>query len=813
MSSEKEVQQIKERLTIMDRERKNLLEKMKKLEESNALLPACNENKSSPSLTQTSPAADKIFLFRGLFRGREDIYPQRWDNPKTGKSGYSPACGNEWVRGICNKPKIKCSACPHQAFLPVTDDVIRRHLTGRDTNSSRQQNFTAGVYPLLRDETCWFLAADFDSESWQEDVKAFLHTCREKDVPAYIERSRSGNGAHIWIFFTEAVLATDARKMGSYLLTETMERHPDMAFSSYDRLFPNQDTMPSGGFGNLIALPLQCGPRAKGNSLFLDEDFNPHEDQWVFLASIKRMSSGAVLHLASEAASNGRVTGLRMPVDEEEADEPWKLSPSRKPKDFIISEPLPVEVSVVISDQIYISKEGLPSKLINRLIRIAAFQNPEFYRAQAMRLSTFDKPRIIACAENFSSHIGLPRGCLEESVDLFKSLNVKVRLQDERNNGLSINTSFLGVLDQKQEEAVQAIVRHDAGILSAATGFGKTVIGARIIAERKCNTLVLVHRRQLLDQWVERLKEFLDMSEITIGHIGGGKRKPSGQVDVCLIQSLIRKGEVDNCIAGYGQLIVDECHHLSAVSFEAVARRCKARYILGLTATVARKDGHHPVISMQCGPVRYKVNAKDQAQKRPFQHYVVPRYTSFRMPEQREDKTFSIQEIYAALAVDRERNNLILEDIRKAMANGRSPVILTERKEHVAFLADKLKGIAKNIIVLQGGMNATKRKEVLAQLSSTPETEDRILVATGQYLGEGFDDARLDTLFLVMPISWKGTLAQYAGRLHRLHHNKSDVRIYDYIDFNIPMLARMSDKRFAGYKNLGYEVLSSQEQD
>jgi superfamily II DNA or RNA helicase len=795
------IEEIERRLSALDEEKGRLKAALETLRHQREA-----ENNVSPcaaiSIDPITP--ERIRLFLSLFRGRQDVFPKRWDNVGTGKSGYSPACRNEWAKGTCNKPRVSCSTCTNQAFIPVTEEIIRKHLCG-EPNHWQTRDTSIGVYPLLKDETSWLLAADFDEEHWQQDVQAFSETCRKKNVPVAIERSRSGNGAHAWIFFAQALSASVVRKLGALLLTETMEQYPDIGFESYDRLFPNQDTMPSGGFGNLIALPFQKSPRAKGNSLFIDDHFVPHPDQWAYLASIRRMNVEDVLALVDDASACGKIIGVRMPVDEDEG-EPWLLPPSRK-RPITVSGPLPESIALTIGNQIYIPKEGLPPPLINRLIRLAAFQNPEFYAAQAMRLSTFDKPRVIACAENFSQHIGLPRGCLDATADTFNSLDIRVITDDKRLPGQSLKTSFTGELLPEQQKAATALLPHDTGVLAATTAFGKTVVAAHMIAQRKTNTLILVHRQQLAEQWTARLQTFLDIDPNKIGQIGGGKRKPTGVIDIALIQSLCRKNEVDDLVANYGHLIVDECHHLSAVSFEAVARAFKGKYVLGLTATATRKDGHHPIIFMQCGPIRYKVDPKQQALQRPFEHRVIVRDTFLQPPAiPEEEAKLAIHKLYAHIVSDKDRNTMICEDVIHALQLKRTPLMLTERKEHAAQLAESLKDACNHVIVLHGGLSNKERKQTMENLANIPETETRLIVATGRYIGEGFDDPRLDTLFLAMPISWHGTLAQYAGRLHRLHHAKKEVVIYDYIDRQIPMLARMAEKRLKGYAQLGYEI-------
>ncbi len=749
------------------------------------------EGSSLSDSTVLSPDR-KVGLFRSLFRGREDVYAVRWQS-RNGKSGYSPACAHEWDPLLCKKP---CSKCSNSKYIPMSDEAIREHLVGKKV---------LGVYPLLTDETCWFLAADFDKEGWKEDSTFFLETCRSMNVPAHLERSRSGKGGHVWIFFEEPVPAGLARKLGCALLTRTMEKRHQIGFESYDRFFPSQDTMPKGGFGNLIALPLQHGPRKRGNSVFLNDSLEPVQDQWAYLENVARLSTSTVEELVEDASRRGSVVGVRMPLTDDHADEdPWTLPPSRKRADKPIQGPVPEKIVVVRSNQLYIEKDGLSSALMNRLTRLAAFQNPEFYAAQAMRLSTFGKPRIISCAEEFPRHLALPRGCVDDLRAFLDSHGILMDMQDERYEGRPIEAQFVGQLSADQAKVAAKIADNDDGVLSAPTGFGKTVLGAWLIGQRKTNTLILVHRTALMEQWRQQLATFLSFEPKTIGLIGGGPKRLTGNIDIGMMQSLQRKGEVKDLVADYGQIIVDECHHVSAFTFERIMREVKARYVLGLTATPIRKDGHHPIIFMQCGPIRERIHPRRATAERPFEHNVLLRPTTFRLESSEQDLT--VQKIYGALAADMDRNAEIVHDVTAAMADGRCPLILTERVQHLTILADALGKEVKHVIVLRGGMGKKQRRAATAELNAIPDDEPRVILATGRYIGEGFDDARLDTLFLAMPISWRGTLQQYVGRLHRLHHDKREVRVYDYVDQNVPMLMRRLARRIRGYRALGYTV-------
>jgi len=772
----------------------SLRERLTKLDEQIMLQP--NGPFTLPVATTTTlTPEDKIVLFLRLFRGRDDVYPKLWQNQKSGKKGYSPACANEWVRGVCEKPRVRCGDCPNQAFLPVTADVILNHLQGRHV---------VGVYPMLTDETCGFLAADFDKEYWREDVLVFTETCRRIGVPYAIERSRSGNGAHVWFFFSNPVAAATARKIGSYLITETMTKRHQLNMTSYDRLFPNQDTLPNGGFGNLIALPLQYHPRQEGNTVFLDDALEPFPDQWDFLTSLVPIPAEKVESIAMEATTRGQVIGLQIADTGEDVVDasPWLTSPSRRPKHIVITDPIPLQVRGVLSQRLYVEKGGLPSALINQIKRLAAFQNPEFYKKQNLRLSTALTPRVISCAEDHEKHISLPRGCLGDVQMLLQEHKSHLELEDLRHPGEPIEVAFLGELTEAQCQAAKGIAEHDNGVVVAPPGFGKTVLGTYLIAERKCNTLVLVHRQPLLEQWKSQIRIFLGRHAKSIGQIGGGKRKLTGQIDVAMIQSLSRKDSVDDIAAEYGQVIIDECHHLPAVSFERVLSEVKAQYVVGLTATPQRRDGHQPIIHMQIGPIRFRADPRSQLAERAFDHRLVVRETDFDATLQTSGIT--IQELYGLLVANNKRNEQIVDDVLMAMEEGRSPILLTERKEHLDQLHERLKGFVRHIVILRGGRSAKERREVEAQLASISMDEERLILATGRYIGEGFDDARLDTLFLALPVSWKGTLVQYAGRLHRLHPDKSEVRIMDYVDRKVPMLARMFERRRVGYRAMGY---------
>lgn len=756
-----------------------------------------------------STPEEKIRLFRSLFRGREDVFARRWYSSETEKSGYSPVCANEWKYGVCIKPKGKCAKCENRVLVPLDDTVFFGHLSGKAAHGED----VIGLYPILPDDTCYFLAIDFDDGAWRENVAAVRNVCREWAIPCAVERSRSGGGAHLWIFFTDAVPCTDARKLGSSLLTAAMEREGTLKLDAYDRMFPCQDTLPNGGFGNLIALPLQGQARKNGNSLFVDEAFQPYPDQWAYLSEIPRLTPKDV-DAQIKSRSHGDALGSLCVA--ESSAKPWE----KQHKVSLAAVDFYGVQHIVRANMLYLPANGFSARARNQILRLAAFRNPDFYKSQAMRLPIYDKPRIICAAEERDGYLALPRCCEAALVELLENAGAVYEITDKTCAGNSIRVSFKGTLRQEQIPAADALLEHENGVLSATTAFGKTVIAAYLIGQRKVNTLILVHTQALLNQWKQSLSEFLEINETLpelpkkrgrkkerslIGQLGGTKNNLSGIVDIAIMQSLISDNEVKDLVKDYGMVIVDECHHVSAVSFEKVLKEVNARYVYGLTATPTRQDGHQPIIHMQCGPVRYQVDAKAQAEKWPFAHAVIPRFTEFAQPLA-DDTPWRITDAYAAMQTDEKRNGKIISDVLDAVAAGRNPLVLTERYDHAKLLTELLTAKGLRAVLLSGKGTAREKQELLQKLTRIPAEESLTLVATGRYIGEGFDYPRLDTLFLAMPISWKGTLAQYAGRLHRNYEGKQEVLIYDYVDIRVPMLERMYQKRLPGYAGIGYAV-------
>ena len=758
---------------------------------------------------------EKIALFRNFFKGRDDVFARRWFNKTTEKGGYQPVCINEWRRGICDKKKHKCAECPNRNFAPLTNQDIYRHLEGKDENGCD----VIGLYVVTSDNKCSFLCADFDDKNcthgYKNDVLAFIPICREWRIPFSIERSRSGNGAHVWIFFDQPIPAYKARKLGNIILTEAMKRNGRITFDSYDRFFPNQDKVPEGGFGNLIALPLQGKARKAGNSVFVDDQFLPFQDQWAYLYNVRKIDESTVDALLTQHQQEDFGT-----VATSSENKPWEIPVIQD----VTQEDFNGILIIHKSDRIYIPLKSISDKVSNHLKHIAAFKNPEFYSKQAMRISIYNIPRIICRADFTDEYLAMPRGCEDAIINMLYSFKIDYEIVDNTNHGKPIGVTFKGKERDEQLDAINALMPFSNGVLSATTAFGKTVTAAALIARRKTNTLILVHSKALLMQWHERLSEFLDIdfTEEEISKKRGRKKAFSpvgcldstsntlhGVIDIALMQSCFENDEVKPFIKGYGMVIVDECHHVSSITFENVLKHVTAHYVYGLTATPIRKDGLQPIIFMQCGPIRFSADAKAQIQKQSFQRYLVPRFTSYR-PVTDDKQSFT--ELSQSLAESEIRNNLIVEDVLNVVAAGRTPIILTARTSHVELLAEMLKQHIINIIQLTGEGSAKNKRETLQKLQDIPKDAPLVIVATGKYVGEGFDYPRLDTLLLALPISWKGLVAQYAGRLHRENEGKKDVRIYDYIDIHEPVCENMYRKRLKGYSAIGYRVLSKDTQ-
>ena len=797
-------------------ERQQLLERIKELEAENTELRKrlgedVTPTEKKPTAMQNLSLQEKVDLFRSLFKGREDVFARRWYSKTSGKAGYQPVCQNEWTP-MCDKRTFKCADCPNRHFSPLTDNDIYRHLEGKDADGRD----VIGLYVLNEDNTCHLLCTDFDDKNcehgYKNDVLAFIDVCRSWNIPCSVERSRSGNGAHVWIFFDNPVLAVKARRLGNAILTEAMSRNGKISFKSYDRFFPNQDSMPEGGLGNLVALPLQRNARKHGNSVFVDENFEPYPDQWEFLLNVGKLSEQLLEDILKKTA-NIQPLGELSKTSE---SKPWETP---MPKEIGRSD-FSSEVIIIRSNMLYIPLNQLSSKVLNHLKRIASFRNPEFYSKQALRLSTYQTPRIISCADIDDEYLALPRGCEDAVIALLREKDVPYRIEDKCNHGKPISVQFNGVLRDNQQEAVNVLASNSNGVLSATTAFGKTVTAIGLIAKHGVNTLVLVHTKALLDQWVKALEQFLTIDTIPeenerkrrkplspIGTLSSTGNKLHGIIDIALMQSCISDNEVKTFVKEYGMVIADECHHVSAVNFEQILKTVNARYVYGLTATPIRKDGHQPIIFMQCGPIRYSADAKAQMLSQSFERLLVPRFTPFR-PIVGSDLSYT--KVAQQLAEDEYRNLFIVKDVIEVLKEGRSPIILTSRTSHVSILAELLKPHCPNVITLIGSESTKDKRQKMEHLQSIPSSEQLVIVATGKYVGEGFDYARLDMLFLVSPVAWKGIVAQYAGRLHREYEGKQDVQIYDYIDIRVPVCESMYRKRLKGYASIGYRIRNNE---
>ena len=801
--------------------------------------PAFDEDQGSRILP-VKLTKQHVQYFYHLFKGRNDVYSKRSGkaNKKTGKHAYYTQCWNFWKDGICLKkdnPQFHCGECQNRQYKELTVQVLYEHLLGIKEDASD----VVGLYPMFPDETINFLVFDFDCHDdlnggddganidleWVAEVNAFRKICENNEVPILVERSRSGKGAHIWIFFEKPILASTARRFGTALLTQGAESVNMRSFKYYDRMLPAQDHIPLNtktgkpGLGNLVALPLQGKALKLGNSAFIDENWNAYPNQWECLKEVKKLSSETVEERIKEWSAEGILGVLSndFEADTEGANDtkPWK-----KGNQALHKEDVSTIVEIVIADKVYISTESMKPRMQNSLRRIAAFSNPDFYKKAAMGLSTKGIPRIVFCGYDDAGYICIPRALLDSVINRFNDVDISFTLTDNRCTGMPLDVSFNGTLYEEQMRGAKAILKHDNGILAATTSFGKTVVGAYMIAQRKTNTLILVHNTEIQKNWIEDLNKFLNINaelpeyqtktgrvkkrKSIIGKLYTGHNSMTGIIDVAIFSSLGRGAEIDPIIEQYGMVIMDECHHGAAQTVEDVIGSAKAKYVYGLTATPKREDGLEKKVFMQFGPIRFRYTAKERAEKQGIDHFVYPRFT--RLVSTSDIK---VTEANRAVIECDSRNEQIIADVENCIQNGRTPLVLTKYKEHAEILYQRLQGKANHIYLLQGGGSRKAKDEMRLQMRAVPDAESIVLVAIDKYIGEGFNFPRLDTMMLTMPAAAEGNIEQFAGRLHRDYDTKTEVIIYDYVDSHIRVLEKMYHKRLRTYKKIGYEICNN----
>lgn len=795
MSLEDQIRSIENRLTTLERDRSTLLNELKVLraqrdEQQAVLLLGRPAMMKAPESNE-----EKADLFLNLFRGREDIYPKRWENNKTNRSGYTPACENEWVKPICQKPTIKCGDCSHQKFAPLNASVVAAHLRG---------SATIGTYAIRADDTCLFLACDFDESSWRTDLLAFCETAKSFGIDVAMERSRSGKGGHAWIFFSEPIPARLARSLGTLIIAKCSERNIRLSLESYDRFFPTQDFLPRGGFGNLIALPLQKIPRENGNSCFVDESFEVIADQWTYLSSVRRLLKHEVDLLLREYLPKGN---FRQPDAFE--DVAWLTDNEILDKTSVAQEfdrSLDGKnIEIAFGSMLSIPVGNLPTKLIARLKKTSSFANPEFYKLQRMRMQTYPHPRFIFAGEMRPDHLLLPRGVLDKATKILQEAGGAVVICDERIAKKKVKVEFDGALTAVQEKAVQKIKESDLGILMAPPGSGKTVMACKLIADRKVSTLILVHRQPLLEQWKERISSFLKIPIKEIGTLSGSKKKITGKVDVGMLQSISRLDDLSEIAEKYSQIIVDECHHIPATSFEAILKQLPARYVLGLSATPYRKDGLEKIMFLQCGPVCHEIKPSEVSEL-PKEVSIFETFLVF--PEELGRQP-PYHVLLHHLVQNESRNLLIATKVTEVIQQDRFPLLISDRKDHLETLAQIVNKLNAEIevVVLEGTLTNKRRRAAYARVADLREAKKKvILMATASLIGEGFDLPALDTLIFATPLSFEGRLIQYAGRIHREFDGKSSAQIIDFVDSYSAMFLKMYRNRLSTYRKMGYRI-------
>ena len=766
---------------------------------------------------------DKIAsdFFMMFCRGRKDVYDLRYTNPKTGKNGYYTQCFNRWDRGchIQKKDGVRCKDCELRAYKPVTLPLIKAHMNGTDPNG----NDVVAIYPMLENNLCQLLVFDFDNhakgaeqedyanidDGWKEEINALRHICKNLDVDAAVERSRSGRGAHLWISFKEMVPARLARRFGFALLEKGAESVNLKSFKYYDRMIPTQDALPEGGLGNVIALPLQGMALKSGNSAFIDENWNAYEDQLNVLAGTRRLTRQGIEDYLSLWYSTGSTS------EDNGTDAPWDKNSE------IEAGSVKGVVRIVLADRIYIDSTGMSNKTKRQLRRMATFSNKQYFQNQAMDMPNYDESRFIYLGSDEGKYIVLPRGLREEILKKFDNAGISYKIEDKRTKGQELNISFRGELRESQIPAVETMLENETGILHAATAFGKTVVCCDMIARRGISTLILVDRADLMNQWIKRLEEFLDIDEelpeyqtktgrtrkrkSLIGNLQGAHDTLTGIVDVAMIRSLKKKDGFHPKLKEYAQVYFDECHHAASDSAIEVLQEINAKYVYGVTATPKRGDGKEKINEFLLGPIRYRFTAKDRAEEQNINHLVYPRFTRTVKPHHLSKTPYG-NDAYELIRNNDVRDEQIIRDVADCVQAGRTPVVLTKYVDHAKKLSERLKTYADRLILLTGANGTKARRAQVEELNKVDDSDSLILVGTGSLLGEGFDFPRLDTLFMATPVSGENVVEQYVGRLNRDYDGKENVIVYDYVDSHIPKFDKMYSARLKAYKKIGYEL-------
>ena len=792
---ESRIEYIKKRLKDIEKEKAKLIKELSCFHHQIQKDKKLSSEFDTFSSTSTSPVdKEKVSLFLEMFACRQDVFAKFWKNKKSGKKGWSPVCSNEWAPGICEKPKVKCAECSNQSFEPLNEAVVYRHLKGE---------IHIGAYTIRKDNSCKFLAVDFDNDKWHEDIILFKNEGAKLGIDVALERSKSGKGGHAWIFFSEPISAILARKIGAIIMTQATRQTPQLNLSSYDRFFPNQDFIPKGGFGNLIALPLQGVSQKAGNTVFIDDNMKVFTDQWKYLSSIRRTSYKQVSELVDKFSKSIEKENNKLEDEQKNwLENSLDIFSKNKKNEFI-----GVKVTAELFSQIKINIKNIPAPLIFSLRRLALLANPEFFQKQRMRFSTWNIPKYIFCGEQTNSALILPGGLIDSCKEVCQSAGAEFYITDKRLNYKRLRMSFKGKLRKEQKKAVTALLQNEKGVLTAPPGSGKTIIACSIIAKRKLPALVLVHRAPLRDQWKKKITEFIKFNIKQIGTISGLKKNGNGKIDIATMQTISKMKNVSDFLSRYGQIVIDECHHVPAFTFESIIKKCPAKYILGLTATPYRKDGLQSIIHIQCGPIRYRMtDTQSNLKKR-----VIFRNIPIKFPEEIEPQP-PIHKVWACIVYNEQRIELITKDIKSNLNEGRIPLLISDRRQHLEFiknsLVNKNMGLKENqAFILDGRISKKQRQQILEKTNQLILKKEPVcLLATGALIGEGFDLPALDTLFLTMPIAFSGRLIQYAGRINRPLEGKKEIRIYDYVDTGSGLTFSMFKKRVIVYRKMDYRM-------